>query len=444
MTSGGGELLPVAQRALRRALHHGASQASVLADEVQSVDFEWRDGRLETVRQAQSSIVTVRLFVEGRYSVHQSSDLRENALEAMISQAVGLTKHLSEDPYRGLPGPELCMPPLRMEVELVDSSWSSVAQDDRIRAIQTLESASRDVPGAPEIATVTTGWSDSFSHRVMVDSNGFRGQLRGTTFWLGSTVTVHGEGVKRPRGWYWVGARHLEDLPAVGQVGAEATKRAMDRVNTKQIKTGRYQVLVENRSMGLLIGSFFRALSGAAVQQESSFLRGKIGERVASEALSVDEDPLVRRGLGTRLFDSEGMTAKRFPVLERGVLRSYYLDTYYARKLGMAPTTGGSANLRFSRGSRGLQAMASDLHEGILVTGFLGGNSNNTTGDFSFGIMGLYVKDGERKFPVAEVNVAGNHLSFWNRLAEVGNDPYPYSSRYCPSMMFEGVQVTGL
>jgi PmbA protein len=443
-TSGRSELVHAAQAVLRRALHHGASQASVIGDEVQSVDFEWRDGRLEKVRQAQSSIVTVRLFVEGRYSVHQSSDLRENALEAMICQAVDLTKHLSEDPHRGLPEPELCMPPLRMDVELVDFSWSSVAQADRIGAVEALESASRTVPGAPEIATVTTGWSDSFGHRVMVDSNGFHGETEGTTFWLGSTVTVRGEGLKRPRGWYWVGARHLEDLPAVEQVGAEATKRAMDRVNTKQVKTGRYQVVVENRSMGRLIGSLFGALSGAAIQQESSFLCGKIGERVASSLLRVDEAPLVRRGLGTRLFDSEGMTARRFPVLEQGVLRSYYLDTYYARKLGMTPTTGGSANLRFSRGSRDLEAMVSDLDEGILVTGFLGGNSNSTTGDFSFGIMGLYIKDGERKFPVAEVNMAGNHLAFWNKLVEVGNDPYPYSSRYCPSMAFEGVQVTGL
>ncbi len=437
-------LVSTARYALGRALHHGANDASVAVNETHAVDFEWRDGRLEKVQQAQSSTVSLRLFVDGRYSTHQSSDLRESALDPMILQAIAMTRHLSADSYRALPDPDLCIPPLQLDLGLVDPGWKSVRRADKIATVESLELASRDAGGTAAIATVTTEWSDAFSRRILVDSNGLEAQSQGTTFWMGSTVTVKGEGAKRPRGWHWVGARHLADLPAVLLVGEEAARRAQDRVNTRKVRTGRYPVLVENRSGGRLVGSLFAALSGAAVQQDASFLCGKLGERFAAPLLFVHEDPAIARGLGSRLFDGEGIASRRFPVVEHGVLRSYYLDTYYAAKLGIPPTTGGSANLGFALGQRSLEEMLHDLAEGILVTGFLGGNSNRTTGDFSFGVMGFYVKNGERAFPVAEINMAGNHLSFWRQLSEMGNDPYPYSSRYCPTMLFEGVQITGL
>jgi PmbA protein len=439
-----GALLPVARYALARALHHGARQASVAVDDTRSVDFEWRDGRLEKVQQAQSSTVSVRLFVAGRYSTHQSSDLRESALDPMISQAVAMTRHLSVDAFRSLPDLELCIPPLRQDLEITDPAWESAPRADKIGTADALEQASRGVAGTAEIATVTTGWSDAFSRRILVDSNGLEAYAEGTTFWMGSTVTVKGDGAKRPRGWHWVGARHRADLPPALLVGEEATRRACDRVNTRKVRTGKYAVVVENRSGGQLVGSLLAALDGAAVQQDASFLCGKLGVTFASPVLTIHEEPTVKRGLGSRLFDAEGMAAQRFPLVEGGMLRSYYLDTYYAGKLGMPPTTGGSANLGFALGQRSCDEMLGGLSKGILVTGFLGGNSNRTTGDFSFGILGFYIENGRREYPVAEVNLAGNHLEFWNALREVGNDPYPYSSRYCPSMRFEGVQITGL
>jgi PmbA protein len=439
-----GALAPAARYALTRALRHGARQAAVAVDETHSVDFEWRDGRLEKVQQAQSSTISMRLFVAGRYSTHQSSDLRESALDPMIAQAVAMTRHLSEDAFRSLPDPELCMPPLRLDLEIADPAWESARRADKIATADELEQASRGVAGTAEIATVTTGWSDSFRRRILVDSNGLEAYAEGTSFWMGSTVTVKGEGAKRPRGWHWVGARHRADLPRVAAVGEEATRRAYDRVNTRKVRTGEYTVVVENRTAGRLVGSLLAALNGSAVQQDASFLCGKLGAPVASPLLTIHEEPMVKRGLGSRLFDAEGMAARRFPLVEAGVLRSYYLDTYYAGKLRMPPTTGGSANLGFALGERSADEILGEVSKGILVTGFLGGNSNRTTGDFSFGIMGFYIENGQRAFPIAEVNLAGNHLEFWSSLREVGNDPYPYSSRYCPTMVFEGVQITGL
>jgi PmbA protein len=131
------------------------------------------------------------------------------------------------------------------------------------------------------------------------------------------------------------------------------------------------------------------------------------------------------------------------PVIEAGVLKNYYIDTYYGKKLQMAPTTGGPSNLVWTLGDKDQAALLAAMKDGILVTGFLGGNSNGLTGDFSLGVQGFRVRDGKIAEPVGEMNISGNHLDLWKKLAAVGNDPYPYSSMKTPTLVFEGVQFAG-
>jgi PmbA protein len=170
---------------------------------------------------------------------------------------------------------------------------------------------------------------------------------------------------------------------------------------------------------------------------------GRLGQEVGSPLLDLTDDPLVRRGFGSRRFDGEGLAARRFPVFERGVLRSYYVDCYYGRKLGIAPTTMRVSNLTWGTGTRGRDQLLADVGEGVLATSFLGGNSNGTTGDFSLGVSGFAIRGGHLAEPVGEMNVSGNHLELWKRLAAVGDDPYPYSALRPPTLVFEGVQLAG-
>jgi PmbA protein len=202
-------------------------------------------------------------------------------------------------------------------------------------------------------------------------------------------------------------------------------------------------MIVDNRASGRILGSLLGPLAAASVQQKRSYLEGKAGTRIGSDLLDVADDPLVRRGLGSRLYDSEGIAARPFPLFERGVLRNYYVDTYYGRKLGMAPTTARTSNLAWALGERSREGLLSDAGEGVLVTGFLGGNSNGTTGDFSLGVRGFRLRAGRVAEPVSEMNVSGNHLELWKRLVAVGNDPYAYSALRTPTLVFEGVQFAG-
>jgi PmbA protein len=201
---------------------------------------------------------------------------------------------------------------------------------------------------------------------------------------------------------------------------------------------------VDRRAAGRLLASLVGPLSAAALQQKRSFFDGKMGERIGSDLLDIGDDPLVVRGLGSRLFDGEGLAARPFPVFELGTLRTCYVDTYYGRKLGMAPTTGRASNLRWRLGRADRAGLVKGMGDGILVTGFLGGNSNGTTGDFSLGVQGFRVRGGELREPIGEMNVSGSHLDLWQRLAAVGNDPYPYSQLRTPTLVFDAVQFAGL
>ena len=167
------------------------------------------------------------------------------------------------------------------------------------------------------------------------------------------------------------------------------------------------------------------------------------GERVTSERLTITDDPHLPKGFGSRLFDGEGIAAKPFPVFQGGVLRNHYVDSYYGRKLGMAPTTGHVSNLAWKLGAAGLDALLAGIGEGLLVTGFLGGNSNGTTGDFSLGVQGFEIRGGRIGGPVGEMNLSGNHLELWPRLAAVGNDPYRWSAMRTPTLLFSGLQIAG-
>ena len=203
-------------------------------------------------------------------------------------------------------------------------------------------------------------------------------------------------------------------------------------------------VLVDNRSSGRLVSMLLTPLAGASIQQKRSFLENKLGEPLFSPLLTITDDPLIPEAFGSRTFDSEGIAAKARPVFDKGTLKSYYIDSYYGRKLQMAPTSGSTSNLSWQLGTKTQQQLLADIKDGLLVTGFIGGNANAGTGDFSLGLIGFRVRGGVIAEPVSEMNIAGNNLELWKKLAAVGNDPFPYSAMRTPTLLFEDVSIAGV
>jgi len=437
-------MIDIPRACTKTALGKGASEAGARMRRVREVTLEWRDGKVDRINEATRRGVQLSLYVDGRYSVASSSDLRPKALEQFITDSVANTRVLSPDPFRGLPDPVLYGGQPKKDLELVDEKYSSVTPEKRREMARALEDAARSVEDAQRILSVTSGFSDSRSKTVRVHSNGFEGQKEETSFTTWAEVSVKDPDGRRPEDYAYAAVRFVDALPTAEAVGREAARRALSRLGSQKAASAKYAMVLDPRAGGRLVGAFGSALSGAALQQKRSFLEGKAGTTIGSPAFDFTDDPLVTRGLASRLFDGEGLAARRLPIVEKGVLKSYYVDTYYGKKLKMAPTTARRSNLQWKLGPKSRDELLSDVGEAILVTGFLGGNSNSTTGDFSFGVQGFLVRDGKIGEPVSEMNISGNHLEFWKTLVAVGNDPYPYSSAYTPTLVFEGVEFAGV
>jgi len=437
------ELLGAARDAIALAKKHGASAASAYSSKTREVETTWRDGKLEKIAEATTRSISLGVFADGRWGSMTTSDLRPAALDRFVDDAVAMVRALAKDPHRKLPDPSLYAGRTTADLEIFDASVADLTTDARLLRAKATEEGARTARGADRIASVTTSMSDSATTHARVASNGFEGTYRTGTVSTEAEVSVKDADGRRPEDWSAASVRRLADLPDPLAVGRDATERAVARLGAKKVGSGSMTVLVEARAAGALLRHLIGPLQGAQLQQKESFFDGKLGATVTSRVLTLTDDPLLVRGLASRPFDGEGMATKTRPLVESGVLRGYFLDVYYASKLGMAPTSGRPTNVVVKAGTRSPASLLADVKDGIVVTGFLGGNSNSTTGVFSLGVSGFRVVRGVKTEPIAEMNIAGNHLDFWKRLVAVGDDTYRYSTTRSPSLLFEGVSVAG-
>ncbi len=426
-----------------QAKQAGASEARARVDHQHYSSVEYRERRVETLDESTTQGLSLTLYIDGKYSSHRTSDLRRDALEEFVREAVAMTRYLTEDPHRRLPEPSHYAGLKDVDLQLADAGYDKAAPEDRHTVAQEIEAAALE-RGGDQIISVSSGYTESRSQSALVASNGFEGAEETTAFWCGSNVTAKDEGDRRPSDFWWEGNRLREGLNSAAAIGRRGAERALARVGADKIDTGSMPIVVENRTAGRLVRFLLRAMRGSALQQKRSFLEGKAGTQIAAEHLTIKDDPLIPKGLASRRFDNEGITAKPMPVIEAGKLANFYIDTYYGRKLGMSATTGSTSNLTFqSTHTQSPEAWKQELGNALLITGFLGGNSNTTTGDFSVGVQGFQIEGGQVTRPVAGMNLASNHLEFWKKLAGLGDDPYPFSSLRTPTLVFEPMVVAG-
>jgi PmbA protein len=438
-----GKLIDTAKNAAQIAKQAGAKDSRAYVLRSREVRVEWRDGKLDRIRESTRKGLYVTLFVDGRYSSNSTSDLRDEALSRYVEQAVDTTRYLAPDEHRSLPDPSRYEGGPSQDLQLMDSAIGQVTPNQRLQLAQQLEEAARAVDSKGQIVSVSTSVSDYETEVAGVATNGLEAAEHTTRFSRSAEVTVAGADDRRPNGYSYASARHVSDLPSVETFGPDALQRAVGQLGSRQIRTGRYKVVIDNRTAPRLAWQLFGPLSGRNIQQKRSYLESKLNAEVGSKLLHVNDDPHLPRAVGSSHWDDEGMATTPRAVFDQGVLKSFYLNTYYASKLGVEPTSGSFFNLVWGHGKRGAAAIIADLDEGIYVTSFLGGNSNGTTGDFSVGIKGYYVKNGAIAHSISEMNMAGNHLELWKRLVEVGNDPWEYSSNRTPTLCFDDVQCSG-
>jgi PmbA protein len=418
----------------------GASDVWATAAQSRDVEFEFRDGQLEKVKDTTAQNLSLSIYADGRYSTHSTTDLNAERLQSFVTEAVAITRALEPDEFREITPEELFRDRPDLDLDLVDGTVASLDKDKRTEWCVALDSAARD---HARVISATAGVYDGTSHAASASSNGFVGERRGTYCWFGSEVTLRDQGEKRASDWFYAGGAHVDDLPDAAGVGREALQRALARIDSEKGPTIKTTMLVDSRAAGALIARLLRPANARSVQQGQSFWAGQEGEALFSARLAIVDDPLIRRGLGSRHYDDEGISARRIPLVEAGVVRNIYVDTYYGRKGDLVPTAGSPSNQRVATGKYSLLELLRDVGKGVYVTSWLGGNSDSTTGDFSLGLRGHLIANGQVGRPVGEMNVTGNLRALFANLEMTGNDVYPYSATLSPSLVFRDVDFSG-
>ncbi|MGE0020967.1 MAG: TldD/PmbA family protein [Draconibacterium sp.] len=434
------EKYKLAKWAMNHALEKGAQQVSVSIANSRSSSVEIREEKIDKLEQAIQSGLTIRLFVDKKYSAHSTNRMKQEELARFIEQAIEGTRFLSEDEFRSLPDPSLYYKGDKETLNVNDPGFGDVDPQKKIDLAFTVE---KEILGTDDrIISVSTSYFDGMYESVMVTSNGFEGDSQNTQFGLYASVSVK-SGDARPES-SWVESAIFFDKLKKEEIGKTALKRATNKIGQQKIASGKMTMVVENKVCRNLLSPLISAINGSAIQQKNSFLVDKLNTKVFSEKLTITDDPFIVSGMGSRLFDGEGLATQKRSVFEKGVVKTYYIDTYYGKKLQMEPTSGSTTNLVFETGDKNLEELIAGVKKGILVTGFNGGNSNGTTGDFSYGIEGFLIENGAIKQPVSEMNITGNMVMLWSNIGEIGNDINESSSWLTPSIVFEGVDFSGI
>ncbi len=441
----------IAQAAIKQALDEGAGDAECTISEGDEFSASVRMGEVETLKEAGSRGAGLRVLIGRRMGSSYTSDLTPEGIRHMVRSAIDLAAVTTEDPQAGLPDADE-LGSIKGDLRLFSEDVAGLPAELKIDSAKRAEAAA--LAFDPRITNSEGGSFDSnIGGRVFANSRGFIGAYR-STYCSISAVPVAIQNGAMERDYWFTMARDfagLEDPESVGRIAAE---RAIRRLGAVKVETQRVPVIFEPRVARTLLGNLFEAVEGRSIYRQASFLAGKLGEKIADERITLIDDGTIPHLFGSQPFDDEGVPTRRTPVIEKGVLKSYLLNTYTARKLGMKTTgnasrgiTGnagiGHGNFFLEAGDKSPEEMIRGVRNGFYVTELIGSGVNIVTGDYSRGAVGLWVRDGEMAFPVSEVTIASTLQEMLNNVAEIGSDLEFRGSVSAPTIMIGEMTVAG-
>ena len=414
------ERLELGQNLARDTLHQakvkGASQGDLLMVESDSFFVTVRLGEIEKISQAQEKRLGLRLFFGASSATASTSDISKGSIERLVDETCAMARSTAQDEYSGLPAPEECARTF-LDLDLLDDSGRSLSVEERSRLALETEKTALDYD-----RRITNSEGAEFSNQagrvIYANSHGFSGEYQGSTYGL-SVVPVAALNGMMQRDYWYSSQRKFSRLESPESIGRKAAARVLRRLGARKIKTREVPVVFEPEIAATLLRHLSGALSGYSLYKGASFLIGKLGDKIASELITVVDDGTIPAALGSKPFDGEGLSTGRRTIVEKGILQSYLLDTYSGRKLGY-PSTGNAArsvgeppgvaptNFYLSPGSYSPEEIIASVEEGFYVTELIGFGVNLVTGDYSRGAAGIWIEKGELAYPVEEVTIAGN------------------------------------
>jgi PmbA protein len=444
------QLADLATTVLQLSQRFGASAGDVLIATGESFSAGVRLGEVEKVHNAREKRMGLRLFVGHSSAITSTANFTREAVQELVEETVALAKATAADEFSGLPAAEELARDFP-DLDLADAA-TDLTPEDKIALAREAEAAA--LSADPRV-TNSEGAEFSNSSREILYANslGFISRYYTTSYSL-SVVPVASQDGAMQRDYWYSSHRKLSRLEPAVAVGKKAAERTIRRLGARRVKTQEAPVVFDPEMAASLLRHLAGAVSGSALYRKTSFLLGKLGEKIAAAGIWIDDDAHIPAALGSKPFDGEGLPTHRTPVVSDGVLTSYLLDTYSARKLGLHSTgnasrsfadvpTASPTNFFLKPGTTPPEEIIRSVRSGLYVTELSGFGVNPVTGDYSRGAVGLWIENGELAYPVEEITIAGNLVEMFQNIEIIGNDLELRSSVAAPTLKITRMTIAG-
>lgn len=439
------DLIDRASALVEAAKKAGADAADAVVISAQSLDVDVRQGQVENTTRSENDGFSLRVFVGKKIASISAND--SGSVDALAERAVAMAKVAPEDPFASLADSDRLAKDIP-DLELFDETEIGAAQLTEMA--RETEEAGLAVKGVTNSGGAGAAWGSG--GMVLITSDGFCGSYRSSSFST-SVSLIAGEGTGMERDYDYDARRFFEDLKAPAEIGRRAGERTVSRLNPRKVQTQTLPVIYDPRISTGLIGHLSGAINGASIARKTSFLRDDMENAICAPNITITDDPLRKRGLGSRPFDGEGVAASALDMVKDGVLQSWFLDTATARELSLETngraSRGGSnpspsrTNLTLLAGDKSPEEMMKEIGEGLYINELIGSGVSLVTGDYSRGASGFWIENGEIAYPVSEITIAGNLRDMFARMIPANDLEYRFSTN-APSILVENMAVAGL
>ncbi len=434
------KLLKLTEQVLEEAKKRGATAAEVNASAGEGLSVEVRMSEVETLEYNRDQGLALTVYFGQKKGNASTADISPQAIKDTVEAACRIAKYTSEDEFSGLADAEM------MATEFPDLDlyhpWG-IDADEAIELALRCENAAREYsPLITNTDGTSVGTYQGFG--VYANSHGFSGFKKGTSHSLSSSM-VASEGDSMQRDYWYSSARLLENLEDPEYIGRKASERAVKRLNGRPIKTTNAPVLFVPQLATSLIGHFTGAISGGSQYRKASFLLDAVGEKVFPDFVRLHEQPFIPQASGSANFDKEGVTLHEKDLVTDGIIQSFILGSYSARKLGLKTTgnAGGTHNLTLESTGQSFEELLKKMGTGLLVSELIGNSVNGITGDYSRGASGFWVENGEIQYPVEEITIAGNLKDMYQHIVAIGADIDYRGNTRSGSILLEEMKIAG-
>ena len=415
----------------------GATDASVTVGNSISESVSFRNRVLDESNRSDSLAISIETYIGKKRSSISSSNLLDENLKTLISKCFATTKITPEDEFNSLPDKDLLAGEIK-NLNLYDESH--LENDKKIDYLRELEEvASID----KKIVNTESGFTENKSNFILANSDGFCNGYRSSSF-SASCVTVAKDENSMERDYEFTSKCHLNDIIDPKNLGKIAAEQTIKKLSPKKIGSDKISIIFDKRIAKGLLSSFASAISSSAIARGTSFLKDKIDQQIFSSSINIFDKPDLVKGMGSQCFDSEGVKSEALKLVEKGFLKEYLVDTYSGKKLNLRSNgrSGGSTNLYFENGQISFEELLKIHSRSLYITETIGHGTNLVTGDYSVGANGFLVENGELKYPVSEITIAGNFNDMFKSITLANDLDFKYSVN-SPTMMIEGMTVAG-